>query len=255
MFGYDAEAFQKELDREYEAEAEAWIVGGMKPKMKKTKATHSDPSMSCIRTFTGKLFYPFKPSPKDVDVRDIAHGLSHLCRFAGQSMIFWSVAQHAMLAADLSLALSHAEPRIVQLLRTHAVLHHDDSEAYCIDLPKPIKNCIPAYEAMEDGISKAISEALNIDTGQSCKDFVKTVDHQAYNIESSLLFDRKKLDQELTRTGSTFARLAVLSHVETEKMFLDYSDMIFTELHEEGFRAEQFDFKEAMDQFYKEFTP
>ena len=192
--------------------------------------------LSYIRTYTGKLFYPFKPSPKDVDVRDIAHGLSNLCRFSGQCAIFWSVAQHAMLAADLSLDLSHADPRIVQLLRTYAVLHHDDSEAYCIDLPKPIKNYIPAYEKMEDGVTKAINEALNV---KEQKEFVKTVDNQAFNVESSLLFDRNKLRQELALEGSTFARLAKLTTQEAEKMFLDYSDMLSYEIHEEKFKPYQ----------------
>ena len=193
--------------------------------------------LSYIRTYTGKLFYPFKPSPKDVDVRDIAHGLSNLCRFSGQCAIFWSVAQHAMLAADLSLDLSHADPRIVQLLRTYAVLHHDDSEAYCIDLPKPIKNYIPAYEKMEDGVTKAINEALNVDISQN--EFVKTVDNQAFNLESSLLFDRNKLSKELEREGSTFARLARLTFHEAEQMFLDYSEMLSYEIHEEKFKPYQ----------------
>jgi len=193
--------------------------------------------MSYIRTYTGKLFYPFRPSPKDVDVRDIAHGLSNLCRFSGQSFIFWSVAQHAMLAADLSLDLSHAEPRLLQLYRTYAVLHHDDSEAYCIDLPKPIKNCIPAYEKMEDGVTKAINEALNVDKAH--KEFVKTVDNQAFNLESSLLFDRNKLSKELEREGSTFARLARLTFHEAEQMFLDYSEMLSYEIHEEKFKPYQ----------------
>jgi len=226
---YDGQKLQQELDAEYEEEAEAWMRKGMPKK----KATASDPSMSCIRTFTNKLFYPFKPSPKDVDVRDIAHGLSHLCRFSGQCQIFWSVAQHAMLAADLSLALSHAEPRIVQLLRTHAVLHHDDSEAYCIDLPKPIKNCIPAYETMEAGVTKAINQALNIDASTAAHDFVKIVDNQTYQIESGLLFDPYKLSMELARTDSAFGRLARLTHKETEKMFLDYADMLAAEIEEE----------------------
>lgn len=230
-YHYDTKSFQDFLDAEYESEADEWIRGGMKTRKKEQQQS---PSSACIRTFTGKLFYPFKPSPKDVDVRDIAHGLSHLCRFAGQSMIFWSVAQHAMLAADISLVLSHSDTRIVQLLRTHAVLHHDDSEAYCIDLPKPIKNFFPAYEEMEDGVTKAINEALGIDASQ--KSFVKQVDNQSYTVESSLLFDRNKLSQELTREGSAFARLARLSFLEVEQMFLDYSDMISTELHEEKYR-------------------
>lgn len=36
--------------------------------------------MSYITTFTGKHFNPIKPSLEDIDVRDIAHSLSLICR-------------------------------------------------------------------------------------------------------------------------------------------------------------------------------
>lgn len=223
---------QRQLDTEYEVEAMDWIRGGMKSqKKKKAVATVRDPNTSCIRTVSGKLFYPFKPSPKDVDLRDIAHGLSHICRFTGQCLIFWSVAQHAMLAADLALALSHSDPRIAQLLKTYAVLHHDDPEAYITDLSQPIKIHMDNYRAMEDGVTAAVNTALQVNIGY--KDFVKACDNQAYQVESSLLFDKTALNKELNREGSTFGRLARLSFAEVKQMFLDYSDLLSSEIYEE----------------------
>ena len=46
-------------------------------------------------TSTGKNFDPFNPNPDDIDIEDIARGLSRVCRFAGQlkpSKEFYSVA-------------------------------------------------------------------------------------------------------------------------------------------------------------------
>jgi len=224
---------QQLLEAEYEDEAEAWLKAGMPTKMKKKSPTDipADRNRACIRTVSRKLFYPFNPSPKDVDVRDIAHHLSHICRFTGASLIFWSVGQHAMLAADIALAFSHSDPRLLSLEKTYATLHHDDSEAYCTDLSKPIKMHMKEYKAMESGVTKVIEEVLQI--GSQYKAFVKDCDDQAYKVEASLLFDESKLDQELNREGSTFARLARLSFAEVRQMFLDYSDMLAAEIEEE----------------------
>jgi hypothetical protein len=63
------------------------------------------------------------PKPDDIDVRVIACGLSKICRFTGQLRDFYSVAQHAMMVAEL------VDPHL-----RFATLHHDDSEAYLNDI-------------------------------------------------------------------------------------------------------------------------
>src|SRR5271166_5621775 len=52
-----------------------------------------------LSTFTGKKFFPFNPAPDQIDIRDIAHGLSLLCRFSGQAPFFYSVAEHSIYIA------------------------------------------------------------------------------------------------------------------------------------------------------------
>ena len=52
--------------------------------------------MSEILTFTKKMFNPLQPDVELIDIRDIAHALSFLCRANGHFATFHSVAQHSL---------------------------------------------------------------------------------------------------------------------------------------------------------------
>ena len=52
--------------------------------------------MSYITTFTGKHFGPIHPIPEKIDMKDIAHALSLICRANGHTRFFYSVAQHSI---------------------------------------------------------------------------------------------------------------------------------------------------------------
>ena len=51
---------------------------------------------STITTVTGKHVDPLHPAAQDLDMLDIAHALSLLCRGGGQTKTFYSVAQHSI---------------------------------------------------------------------------------------------------------------------------------------------------------------
>lgn len=80
-----------------------------------------------ILTYTGKLFTPYNPISDDIDIKDIAHGLSNICRFGGHSNNFYSVAQHSII-----VSYNCGVDALYGLL-------HDASEAYLGDIPKPLK--------------------------------------------------------------------------------------------------------------------
>lgn len=83
-----------------------------------------------IRTFTGRYVNPLAMRPEDIDIVDIAHHLSHECRFAGACPQFYSVAQHSVLVAR----------RFISSRMRLAGLLHDAEEAYLKDIPSPVKH-------------------------------------------------------------------------------------------------------------------
>jgi len=106
--------------------------------------------MIWIQTHTGKAFDLEHPTPEMVDIIDIGHALSNLCRFCGHTRIFYSVAEHSVM-----MALK--EPEIA----VHALLH-DAAEAYVGDITTPLKSLLPEIEAIEARILYTIYEAFGV---------------------------------------------------------------------------------------------
>jgi len=49
-----------------------------------------------LGTFSGKHFWPLDPKPEDINLQDIIHALSNICRFNGHTNRFYSVAEHML---------------------------------------------------------------------------------------------------------------------------------------------------------------
>ena len=107
-----------------------------------------------IQTYTGKAFWPLDPLADEVSLADIAHSLSLQCRFAGHIRRFYSVGQHSIMVA-----------RNVPLEDRKWALLHDASEAYLVDLPRPIKyhgGMGSIYREIEDKVMAVICERFGI---------------------------------------------------------------------------------------------
>lgn len=122
----------------------------------------SDQRGEWIQTYSGGLFYPFDPSPDDVRIEDIAHALSNQCRFAGHCINFYSVAEHSVRVSRATEPLSPlGEPR--RLLALCGLLH-DASEAYLVDIPRPIKAhpLFSFYRSAEKRVQSAIWQRFGL---------------------------------------------------------------------------------------------
>jgi hypothetical protein len=104
-----------------------------------------------LQTYTGKAFFPSAPRAEDINIVDIAVGLSRESRFNGQTKEPYSVAQHSILVS-----------RIVPPEHALWGLLHDASEAYAKDLTYSIKSLLPEYKAVEHSILRVIIEKYGL---------------------------------------------------------------------------------------------
>ena len=106
-----------------------------------------------ISVFTGRQYYPIDPRAEEVDILDIAHSLSLLCRYNGHCDRFYSVAEHC-------IHVSYAVPKEYAL----EGLLHDAAEAYTSDVPRPLKYCddLTLFREVEDKNTKVIYEKFKL---------------------------------------------------------------------------------------------
>ena len=93
---------------------------------------------------------PCNPREEDIQIEDIAHALSLLCRANGHFPVFFSVAQHCLLCLEEARARGYHKQ--LQL----ACLLHDASEAYLSDITRPVKQHLPQYREIEQRLEKTI---------------------------------------------------------------------------------------------------
>jgi len=120
-----------------------------------------------IETHTGRRFFLRDPDPADVNVEDIAHALSHLCRYTGHCSQFYSVAEHSVILCNAYMLAHPLEPGQEAVSREHLqgamdVLMHDAAEAYVGDVARPLKQLVPDYRVIEAGVERAVATAMGL---------------------------------------------------------------------------------------------
>src|SRR3954471_1206034 len=107
------------------------------------------------RMLSGRRLDLLDPSPLDIEIADIAHGLARVARWNGQTngAHIFSVAQHTLL---VDAVMRQHMPRADRWLRLAALLH--DAPEYVIgDMISPFKAVLDgAYKAVEKRLLSAI---------------------------------------------------------------------------------------------------
>ena len=106
--------------------------------------------MSFITTYTKKYFDPLNVDESLLDIKDIAHALSLICRGNGHVQYFYSVAQHSLACAKEAKARGYSKEVIL------GCLLHDGSEVYLSDVTRPIKKELTYYLEVEDVLQNVI---------------------------------------------------------------------------------------------------
>jgi 5'-deoxynucleotidase YfbR-like HD superfamily hydrolase len=150
-------------------------------------AVRQDAPRAWQRMLSGRRLDLLDPSPLDVEIEDIAHGLARVARWNGQTAgaHSYSVAQHSLLVETI------ARQR-VRLDRRHrlAVLLHDAPEYVIGDMISPFKNVIgDAYKAVEARLLAAIHLrfGLPVTIATPLVALIKTADRAAAHLEATRL--------------------------------------------------------------------
>ena len=150
------------------------------------------------RMLSGRRLEILDPSPLDIEIEDIAHGLSFLARWNGQTVgdYPFSVAQHSLLVEKI---FSMQFPDMDNPSKLFALLH--DSAEYVIgDMISPIKSHLGAeYEELDENLTTAICMRFNIPTKkiETIKKRVKIADKKAAWLEAINLagFSQREADR------------------------------------------------------------
>ncbi|MBL8560261.1 MAG: HD family hydrolase [Hyphomonadaceae bacterium] len=107
------------------------------------------------RMLSGRKLDLLDPSPLDIEIEDIAHGLARVARWNGQTRGAhpFSVAQHSLVVLDILRVIAPRLPPNAQL----AALLHDAPEYVIGDMISPFKNALGLdYRAFENRLAAAI---------------------------------------------------------------------------------------------------
>ncbi|TRD22564.1 HD family hydrolase [Palleronia caenipelagi] len=115
----------------------------------------SKPPRAWQRMLSGRRLDLLDPTPVDIEICDISHGLAFVARWNGQTHgdFPYSVAEHSLLVETLYTRLvARPDPRW-QL----AALLHDAPEYVIGDMISPVKNAVgPDYKALDERLTAAI---------------------------------------------------------------------------------------------------
>jgi hypothetical protein len=148
----------------------------------------AEPPRAWQRMLSGRRLDLLNPSPLDIEVEDIAHGIARVARWNGQTKgdHAFSVAQHCVLVEELAV---HCEPKLGHAARLAALLH--DAPEYVVgDMISPFKAALGLdYKAFEHRLLAAIHIRFGLppEAPQKLELFIKKCDRLAAYLEATQL--------------------------------------------------------------------
>ena len=162
------------------------------------------------RMLSGRRLDLLDPSPLDIEIEDIAHGLARVARWNGQTVgaHAFSVAQHSVVVEEI---VAHIQPDVEPRWRLAALLH-DASEYVIGDMISPFKAALGVdYRSFEDRLEAAIHVRFGLPAKApaTVKALIKTADRACAffeaiqlagfdHAEALELFDPPPVGYELT---------------------------------------------------------
>ena len=147
------------------------------------------------RMLSGRRLDLLDPTPMDIEIEDIAHGLAFVARWNGQTIgnFAYSVAEHSLLVEQIFLRLM---PNATPSLRLTALLH--DAPEYVIgDMISPVKSSVgPGYEELDRRLTAAIHIRFGLPavTPLALKKQIKRADKVSAWLEATQLAGFSKVE-------------------------------------------------------------
>lgn len=178
------------------------------------------------RMLSGRRLDLLDPSPLDIEIEDIAHGLARVARWNGQTLgkHSFSVAEHSLVVERIVRTLkprASAEDRLVALL-------HDAPEYVIGDMISPFKAALGLdYKAFEARLEAAIHIRFGLPAqpAETLKKLVKRADRACAWFEATQLagFSEAEARRHFTRprfAGAAEIRLSPLPTDQAQTAFL-----------------------------------
>jgi 5'-deoxynucleotidase YfbR-like HD superfamily hydrolase len=149
------------------------------------------------RMLSGRRLDLLDPTPMDIEIEDIAHGLAFVARWNGQTIgnFAYSVAEHSLLVEQIFLRLV---PNATPSQRLTALLH--DAPEYVIgDMISPVKSSVgPGYEELDRRLTAAIHIRFGLPamTPLALKKQIKKADKVSAWLEATQLAGFSKLEAD-----------------------------------------------------------
>lgn len=165
--------------------------------MTRRSSSRKPPARVWQRMLSGRRLDLIDPSPMDVEIEDIAHGLARVARWNGQTKgaYAFSVAQHSVIVEALCVEL---EPRLDPKSRLLALLH--DAPEYVIgDMISPFKAVLgDSYKDIEARLAYAIHARFGLpaETPASLKRLIKKADNICAWFEATQLAGFSEIESD-----------------------------------------------------------
>jgi uncharacterized protein len=159
---------------------------------KATTGTHDAAPRAWQRMLSGRRLDLLDPSPLDIEIEDIAHGLARVARWNGQTHgdHIFSVAQHTLLTEEIARRRNGRSDRRSDRRLGLALLLHDAPEYVIGDMISPFKVVIGgAYRAVEHRLLEAIHLRFGLprDLPAEVAATIKAADRGAAFLEATML--------------------------------------------------------------------
>lgn len=189
-----------------------------------TRNAAQAPTRAWQRMLSGRRLDLLDPSPVDIEIEDIAHGLARVARWNGQTLgsLPFSVAQHSLIVESICAGLKPGWPARWRL----AALLHDAPEFVIGDMISPFKSQLGGqYKVIERRLQQAIHLRFGLpaDLPEAIEKTIKRADRACAFFEATQLAGFRVDEAQKffgAPRGVAPVKLAVMTSNQAQKAYL-----------------------------------